>query len=142
MGDQIQFDTSGRIRKGVITPRGEFSFRPGFRRWSDLSPFVQGYVEAMFGQPIALGHGDRAHANWIKVGFSDLAPETLARIMEDCERAPDFECGPAIDADQIGNLFWRERQIDRLINFPPLTPYLGDDGKVRLSEAPSSSRGE
>jgi hypothetical protein len=54
--------------------------------WRDLDAFTQGYVEAMFftcqeslGVDRLENHGDDRTS-----GFSDLAPETLARIIADC----------------------------------------------------------
>jgi len=144
--------------------------------WPDLSPFVQGYIEALFE---ALGYGDsperaeaRAHrergwvCNWTgghcpsgcgspctytidsthcgggkvvqdynrRPTFSDLAPETLARIMEDCERFGAM-CEANLWLIQ-GNEFWIMRQRGDLTDkdFPPLTLYLSDDGKVRFRD--------
>lgn len=81
------------------------------------------------------GQGSRS------LGFSDLAPETLARIITDCERyASKFSPSPNISA---GADFWRNRQrtafhfVDgetcrslKSMGFPPTTVQLGDDGKV------------
>jgi hypothetical protein len=97
-------------------------------RWSDLSPFAQGYVEAMFASH-RLVREDRNYA-----GFSDLAPETLALILRDCEVAGwGYQ-----DRADIGREVWQARQRgeyrDRPRPFPPQTPYLADDGKVCLRE--------
>lgn len=76
-------------------------------------------------------------------GFSDLAPETLARIMEDCERyithAKRKEHDQRFFRDNagLGEVFWAVRQTDKAVwayVFRPLTPYLGEDGKVYLRE--------
>lgn len=169
----FKLDTSGHID---IWDDAKEKNKPWF--WDDLSPFVQGYVEAMFadiqGDAWSLAdvgitpHGtpqaqlDKAALR--RCAFSDLAPETLARIMEDCERfcaskaalewVPQgdprhHECG--------GRAFWNARAdrhvlqghsyfagmttgdnlraLDRLArDFPPLPLYLGDDGKVRFQE--------
>ena len=44
---EFSFDTSG----AVLIPRGKAGLlTPKRVRWSDLSPFVQGYVEALFAE--------------------------------------------------------------------------------------------
>jgi hypothetical protein len=114
-------------------------------RWSDLTPFCQGYVEALFA---ALRTGDIGH--WpdhlaAKIGFKYLAPETLARIIDDCGAMR--ATGQALPDHYVGEMFWRRRQagdwkvaqraaggLGPVPAFPPLTPYLGDDGKVYLRE--------
>jgi hypothetical protein len=131
-------DTSGRVECAA-------SFQPlGWAIWSDLDPFTQGYIEALFaseqaelwegaGYKPARPDDPRVNEQW---GFPDLAPETLARIVEDCakwrrEWSPSGELTKA----QQGDYLWRLRQADkgsRAIGFPPLTAYLGDDGKVHL----------
>lgn len=105
--------------------------------WSDLDAFTQGYVEALFES----GGGRIGPVfQWV-CGFSDLAPETLARIIADCAAVADFA---EFFADNPGASFWLNRQSawpawsdrrPRLVDrFPPLTAYLGDDGKVYLRE--------
>lgn len=71
--------------------------------WGDLDAFTQGYIEALFfteNEPGTCRYDRTAdRAAWDEAvhegrskdipgdyGFSDLAPETLARIIEDCER--------------------------------------------------------
>lgn len=110
--------------------------------WSDLSPFAQGYVEALFAEltrdmvrPLE-GRG----AGWGLPAFSDLSPEALAMILGDCEayRAERDERGPYPAAHwtaERGGDFWGSRQCGTWINFPPYTVSLGDDGKVRLAVA-------
>lgn len=147
-------------------------------QWGDLSPFAQGYVEAMFaslrpdfyrikagvkpyggkrlkvayrafdpdGGPLreVIGY---VHVSASKVAtaqrlyrvdelemptFSDLAPETLVRIIADCEamerhlRRERMKTagGRAWELRQSG--FWPK-------TWPPLTIRLGDDGKVRFA---------
>jgi hypothetical protein len=70
--------------------------------------------------------------------FSNLAPETLAAILKDCTavlQIVDLYADPKKARDQ-GTVFWTARQNGRweLRGFPVLTPYLGDDGKVRLRD--------
>jgi len=59
--------------------------------WAALDAFTQGYIEALFftecetmAAEAAERHGSERHAR--ELGFADLAPEALARIIEDCER--------------------------------------------------------
>lgn len=97
-------------------------------QWSDLDRFTQGYVEALMGSPLTL-RGPLP--KW--PGFSDLAPETLARIMEDCAtylrtRIPPFQ------GHDNGAWVWTERQVGHLPDLPPLTVILCDDGKVRFAD--------
>jgi|SRR6185312_6992959 len=124
---QFQFDTSGEVNIGPGNwPDGRrgrtatvtFSF-------PDLSPFVQGYVEAMLTDVDLVGQWLDTVDKFRAPAFSDLAPETLARIMEDCERVSHY---------LRGGEFWKWRQAGKLFDFPPLTPYLGDDGKVYLRD--------
>jgi hypothetical protein len=143
---QFTLDTSG-----AVLSRSDHVMSGGVLTtvWSDLSPFAQGYVEAMFA---ALDLTVDEMAKWLDgvdpyrlPSFSDLAPETLALILRDCAA---YERGPAmLPADRAGGgaTFWRDRQSGFYLRetagvpfcgaFPPLTPYLGDDGKVYLREA-------
>lgn len=130
----FQLDTSGEVgpmpgaRYG--SPGCVIDAAPSFIRWSDLSPFAQGYVEALFDQPIELEFGGQIHANWHKLGFSDLSPEALAMILRDCERFTElFGEWPL---REHGEGFWIGRQKDKHPDFPPLTPTLSEDGKVNL----------
>lgn len=77
----FQLDTSGT----VTLPTGEvYSWDGSVPGTSALPNLAQGYVEAMFASELAGGAVRRGQA--ISLGFSDLAPETLARIIADCER--------------------------------------------------------
>jgi len=97
--------------------------------WSDLSPFTQVYIEALFAGLGAAFRDGGIHA------FSDLAPATLARIIADCEamlsvhRALRFD---DCDDSGAGRDFWENRQGGFLVDFPPLTVQIGDDSKVRF----------
>ena len=125
-------DTSGCIHMPGV-PLSSIS--PRFI-WSDLSPFAQGYVEALLREANAALHAERAQQGRERsrfdrdLVFSDLAPESLALILRDCEDGADGARG--------GRLFWEMRRRDAFKGnplFPPLTPYLGDDGKVYLRES-------
>lgn len=129
---QFQLDTSG-----AVTLTGFDNGKPLVVEWRDLSPFTQGYIEAAF----RFMHdylGLRA-GRYAPLAFSDLAPETLARIIADCEVWISGFVGrtrlAAPDRADMGCEFWRIRQAGRRSTFPPLTVQLGDDGKVRFAEA-------
>lgn len=163
----MKFDTSGSVNGTA---------------WSDISPFAQGYVEAMFaslrpdfyrikagvkpyggkrlkvayrmfdpdGGPLREVTG-YVHVSASKIataqrlyraeelelpGFADLAPETLARIIADCEewRSTDRDVY-SNDWESAGRGFWamRQSEVGEVPAFPPLTVQLGDDGKVRFA---------
>ncbi|MFY8143067.1 MAG: hypothetical protein ACOVMT_04190 [Caulobacter sp.] len=115
----FQIDTTGT----VMTPRPELPEVGQAWTWDHLTPFAQGYVEALL-----------RHA----ATFSDLAPETLARIIADCDAfAKQY---PGWVHRDGGALFWASRQGGATRwraymseGFPPLTVQLGDDGKVRFA---------
>lgn len=110
--------------------------------WSDLDAFTQGYVEALFASrwdcPRCAASKFTCDTHF-RLGFADLAPEALALILDDCAvvqaKWPEWSA-----RDMAGQDFWRERQDTRLgsdgqwgvYGLPPLTPTLGDDGKVYL----------
>lgn len=131
----FQLDTSG-----VVGPM------PGWAKpvptsnrniyWSDLSPFTQGYIEALL---VSFGHYCVENNGDLFVSFSDLAPETLARIIADCEvwfgewvQHPN-NAAVRKDDQTEGGRFWAYRQASEMTQFPPLTVHLGDDGKVRFA---------
>jgi hypothetical protein len=187
----FSFDTSGRVVRlgldGLAYPHIE---------WSDLSPFEQGYVEALFESlidewrhQVCFKTGDKVRVHTDEIGtvtgrktgatksvhvlfrpgfggqyfpfectpvapvFSDLAPETLAAIRKDCadyqERAAKSEAdvlaySGASNAAKVrhawlgggGAQFWVQRNTTDNLRafFPPLTPYLAEDGNVYLRE--------
>lgn len=196
----FQLDTSGFVAMG--SEHGS-RFAGINMVWSDLSPFTQGCIEALFAdapQPDghkpteamrrglealaaepdgrlaihdfyrAMGVSNRgrylvlnrmADRHWIEnrgsagkdspdyiallpwgrtalrpLGFSDLAPEALARIIADCEACPPIYRAEWPDMAAAGRRFWLDRQADILsiLSVPPLTVQLGDDGKVRFAE--------
>lgn len=111
-------------------------------QWSDLTPFTQGYVEALFAahqsdlrEPVQFGTGFA----YPPFGFRHLAPATLARIIEDCAavlKIVDLYADPEKARNQ-GVVFWTARQNGRweLRAVAPLTPHLGDDGLIYTREA-------
>lgn len=129
----FQLDTSGQV--AALSFRGS-DLDPGCWMWSDLTPFAQGYIEALpWGDMAQASKGHRKWANRTAPGFSDLAPETLDRIIADCAIAEDRMGKGA----EWGRYFWAARQAglyggDPKAKAPPLTVELGDDGKVRFYE--------
>lgn len=116
-------DTSGYVQ--CPAPDQKPNETTGCWFWSDLSPFTQGYIEELL-RSIGV---DR---------FDALAPETLARIIRDCEQGVDlpFMLGRAFNPNEAGGrCFWADRQAGYYASFQPLTVQLGDDGKVRFAKA-------
>lgn len=133
------FDTSGAValRHVARTATATHTY------WENLDPFTQGYTEALFtslileGDRLACLPNANGHGHTIGLGFGDISPETLAMILKDCER---MQARLQIDQNHAaGGAAWTLRQsrwkswgsLPRDL-FPPLTPYLGDDGKVRF----------
>lgn len=128
-------DTSGDV-KMPAEPFGDGYTLAVFKRWDDLSPFTQGYIEALF--------ADNADSFWEESQFhaapgeerdrtfSDLAPETLARIIADCRRyARGFDLRKTDEGQrEQGRQLWTWQQAGNLPGFPPLTVQLGDADKV------------
>lgn len=105
---------------------------------SGFNHFAQGYVKALLSGPITVGADAHTYNSVLQLGFSDLAPATGARIIADCKEAladPLAGYKPHVES---GRMFWRDRQANMLNGmdprFPPLTPHLGEDGKVYLRE--------
>lgn len=136
----FQLDTSGCVLAPVDPNRAGMDDTWKRFRWSDLTPFEQGYVKAMFAS--TANHEDGWSLERRGWGFSNLAPSALERIREDCAAAQSvIRHGYS---DQLrGSVFWRFRsgelpwagygaEADR---FPPLTPFLNDEGKIDLRES-------
>jgi hypothetical protein len=123
-------DTTSRSGFTLDTSGAVVDARPAYQPrllWKHLSPFTQGYIEALI-QDIewpdpAEGFGPSSAI----VRFSDLAPEALALILKDCA-----DVRRRHDRLTDGGAFWRERKTQDWPQFPPLTPYLSGDGKVHL----------
>lgn len=128
------FDTSGTVRLPLGSSGGVTE--TALYRWPDLTPFAQGYVEALFAEFNA--RAGEAYEITQPAGFSHLSPEALALILRDCEPAPNSQAAISVAphiAAELGRQFWARRQAGEYRAFPPLTPYLSDDGKVCLREA-------
>jgi len=133
----FQLDTSGGVQQfnaANIETHKVF--------WGNLSPFYQGYIEALIADSIDDLCPDPMHPFSNLLGFSDIAPATLARIMADCERHPNNK-GTDPDVQwRRGRNAWDDRNPygatygSRVSGYwyPPLTPYLGDDGLIYLKE--------
>lgn len=145
-------DTSGDVGPMPAGPMNE-----RFMRWSDLDPFTQGYIEAALssirkGCEYCSGRGEVG--GWLGQtaesggyysepcdecvpAFSDLAQETLARIIADCEA---FQPSPV--TAEHGRRVWALRQRGEYgRGFPPQTVILRDDGKVYFRTAARQSEG-
>lgn len=131
--------TSGKVRVLTDNTGGEKTFV--LYAWHNLDAFTQGYVEAAYHS--AFGGDLQPDGSWLmRVGFDHLAPETLATILTDCAQFCRESTWPT-NLKEAGADFWRERQersmagaliIGEVLKpYPPLTAYLGDDGKVRLA---------
>lgn len=177
---EVSFDTSGTVwLLADRAPGATFAYDKPVE-WSDLDDFTQGYIEALFAgchtRP-AGGNSVAEEADYDGFAFSDLAPETVARIIADCaafqtfpigedpflrdaprsdiaiqhwlkQRGTEAAAGAALWAYRSGNKDAFLKTSPRVISivvlpklegaaktFPPLTPYLADDGKVRFREA-------
>lgn len=137
----FQLDTSGTVAHP--TQRHNNGDRVQVA-WKHLDPFTQGYVEALFAGPLTELRRDREDEigmNIDPLAFSDLAPESLARIIEDCAAFQNFTAGLGFKTGAVeGRRFWDGRAAGLPPGpwgaaFPPLTAYLADDGKVYLREA-------
>lgn len=117
----------------VLDTEGYVERHDGARlHWhDDLTPFVQGYISAMFADLEAAACFPVFDDGWRRARFADLSPETLLRIVEDCERNPNSQphkewMGDPERAARHGRYAWEDRPAS-------VKPYLGDDGKVYLS---------
>lgn len=143
-------DTSGAVSGpiGAVIPGAVMLIR-----WPDLSPFEQGYVEALFASlprwhpehspvlPVPAPEGSSSVV--ARVGFSDLAPSTLEAIRKDCAEieahlaktwADAMKWSKAEDHPEFPDTgakawAWRQAGFARQA-FPPLPVTLGDDGLV------------
>lgn len=132
-------DTSGVVE----FPHGPV-LEGGLRRhravtWSDLTPFAQGYFTEQartLWESLDADIREAMERGGFSLAFTDWAPETLAAILKDCEyRGPGISPGLA-QTREGGAYFWERRNTPPgLRAFPPLTPYLGDDGCVYLRES-------
>jgi hypothetical protein len=164
---QFILDTAGVVT--MPAPGNPGSVGPlAYLMFSDLDAFTAGYIEALFFTSDAPGvtteewqateeHDEGSIPG--DVGFSDLAPEALAKIIEDCRKfqlAQNRTLHPANvshpEMDQAGRDFWYTRNehgcgfwdgdwpepyasqlTDAAKAFGNVDAYLGDDGKVYLS---------
>jgi hypothetical protein len=126
------FDIGGAVFLGAPEGYG-YPGRPF--RWTDLDAFTQGYVEQVL-KTVWLSL-DRATLDGMSLtgqcmAFSDLSPEALAAILRDCAEAQSKMGAAYGKHSSEGAAFWANRQTGWYASFPPLSAYLGDDGKVYL----------
>jgi hypothetical protein len=134
VGD-FQLDTSGIVPWCAEYPDGVVSYI-----WTDLDPFTQGALTAALegGRPLIALRGDSQNP-FRAPRFSDLAPSTLQRFIEDCaahEKAYPLQAHDPRRRNRGFN-FWRNRQAGMWAKsgWPPLTLYIGDDGLIYAREA-------
>jgi hypothetical protein len=140
-GGSFTLDTSGFVEgrpQGIRTKRVY---------WTDLTPFQQGYVEALFASAVGspdFWANDHKAGYPDHVGFSDLSPEALALILRDCAQYEDGARAVGLwsNTADIGGHFWRVRQSGAFPEFPPLTVTLSDAGKVCVSPTPNERKRE
>jgi len=136
---QFQLDTEGSVGRW---DGAQLHF------YDDIDAFTRGYIEALFfiGEDLE------------EKGFSDLAPETLQRIIEDCREFQKVNAATlplaysqAYEPEDAGHDFWFTRNghgvgfwdrdelavgdLGRILTdacdaFREMSAYLGDDGKV------------
>lgn len=133
MAQGQQLDTSGAVQ---ATDAVMVALRRKAVRWQDLSPFAQGYVEALFASLNVggsyIGYLQTSYGELHRCTFRDLAPEALDMILRDCEvLARRVGYMTAADAD-MGALVWAQRQRGEISDFPPLRISLTEAGKVAL----------
>ena len=131
----FNLDTPG----AVDIPNSGGQVRRG-RLWSDLSPFAQGTLTAAT-EELQRQLDAQKHGLWVRVGFANWSPEALAMILADCKAYASRPFGTKDVTDvrpirEAGTGFWSRRQNRYYDAFPPLPPYLGDDGKVHLKVSP------
>jgi hypothetical protein len=163
-------DTSGKAYK----PVSETSLEAVY--WTDLDAFTQGYIEALFfTESSPAFDSDEWHSAKCRkaqedgqadgtlpgdVGFSDLAPEALAEIIEDCRAFQEAFAADLAEAyaheevsyseERAGHDYWLTRNGhgagfwdrglgavgDRLSDgarYSSVDPCFGADGKVYLA---------
>lgn len=166
MADTFTLDTSGAVHLvwGVRIGRTAYA---GDIRFRDLPAFVQGYIQAAFASwrvpmiarafaddaPLLTADGERPGGPPVfdpaatppirALGFRDLAPETLAAMLKDCEAmyarrdwwGDDGELSAGQTDAEAGAEFWHDRQAERWPeSFPPVELYIDDAGQVRQRE--------
>lgn len=105
--------------------------------WNKLTPFTQGYINGLIDNLLIEretdSKGQTLRERWAE--FFDLAPETLAQVVEDCANAYHLCPGVSDDGDRrAGRGFWNVRQSNAIARrFPALTVCINDDGKVRFA---------
>lgn len=132
-----QIDTTGTVL-GLTLPNGKGGVQPdGAWTWDALDAFTQGYIEAA-AEDLVRRMLDDPDATY-SVGqcrsagsFAAFAPETLARIIEDCAWLCTDAASRAANAE-AGREAWAVRQAGKMAHAEPLTVLLGDDGKVRFA---------
>ncbi len=132
----FQLDTSGSI---LLQPSADAPWETPAITWTDLSPFVQGYIEAVCRSGGGYNPATGNNEPW---DFRQLAPETLERTMSDC--ALRMSRAGIVNQSSAGAAFWAARQgkfrkqgypayFTLPEVFPPLILSLNEAGKVVFS---------
>lgn len=149
-------DTSGAVASHPYPSKDIISHT----RWTDLTPFQQGYIEALLRELDArrwaayrascVASPGRHLPVPLHPKFDWLHSDALALILRDCEALTSAPYGYGQTAS-VGGYCWRLRQArwdsPETLNgplpdaaalcqrFPPLTVSLSDEGKVELKVA-------
>lgn len=128
----FQLETSGYVQ--CPAPDQRPNETTGCWFWSNLDAFTQAY-EGAARQELAerlMREGMSAEQAKEATAFHRWAPETLETIIRDCGHAKGAGgMGYGVSAD-YGRQFWASRQNEIWAYYRPVTPTLGDDGKMRF----------
>lgn len=124
----FQLDTTGQVPSFAGSDTAL-----NFYTWERLDAFTQGYIEALFAELRQTTVAQECEQGGWVLGFSDLAPEALARVIADCaSRQNDYGFG-GVENAKDGAGFWGRRQASASRSFPPMTVQLEDDCRVRFA---------
>ena len=119
---QFQLDTAGTVEARATVVTTNPTDYPQGLAFGDLDAFTQGYIEALFFTETEAGTDAESHdpenesALHGECGFSDLAPDSLASIIDDCEAFQRENAALLAeaytrdyDAEQAGRDYWFTR---------------------------------
>lgn len=156
MTDTFTLDTSGYVNLDprAVFPDWDVDEHGCVLRWDDIGalPYgqlAQGCIKAAIKSLDApptrnvqrRGVYNLSGGTYRALGFSDLAPATLARILQDCASFENIAVGLGLTklGEREGRHFYAGRNNGTLQGafaaaFPPLTLRLGDDGLIYFGE--------
>jgi hypothetical protein len=135
----FQLDTSGAIEMRRDLLANGVPAEPDRVVWPELTPFEQGYVEALLVEAWREIQGNFGRPTGFP--FCRLAPSALERTRKDCAARfsgwVEHPNNTYVRADDVveGQRFWRDRQSGVCTDFPPLSVFLDNDGLVNVREA-------